>query len=150
MKNIKSILSHLFPRNSKFIEHNCFNKLVLLLPKKFKDHTLFCYKKSKTLFFVLDHPGIKMEFNYNLTLINELLNIVKKNSNECKNLNIKNIKVFVSNKKFKKFRPKKTSLSYFKEEAKGEFINCAKDKEIRNIFEDIRKNIKRLKEDSWV
>ncbi len=147
MKSVKTVLSHIFPKNSKFGEHSCFNKLISLLPKRFKDHTLFCYKKNETLFFVFDHPGIKMEFNYNLNLINELLNIMKKNSNECKNLEIKSIKSFVKNDKTKRYLYKKREFNSYKENSKGDFENFAKNQEIKEILEKIREKIKSLRDE---
>jgi len=144
MKNVKSVLSHIFPKNSKLNEHKCFNKILSLLPKKYKDHTLYCYKKNNTLFFVLNHPGIKMEFNYNLNLINELLNIAKSSVIGCKNLDIKRVKAYVSNTSLEKKERENSNLNSYKEKAEGKFENYAKNQEIKEIFEKIKGEIRKI------
>ena len=112
MKNVKSILNHIFPTSKKIEEHRCFSKILSLFPKNLKEHTIFCYKRDKTLFFVVDHPAIKMEFNYNQKLINELLNIAKKNVKECKDLDIIGYKAFISNKILQNKSPIKKNQTY--------------------------------------
>ena len=124
-------------------------KLKSLLPKHLQESILFMYKKNKTLFFVLNHPGIKMEFNYKLTLINSLLNKIKELDKNCNNLDIKDIKSFVSNKIYTKDLSEDLQESFqtiplYKERSKGEFQNLAKNHEIREILEEIRKEIKSI------
>jgi len=147
MKNVKSILNHIFPKNSKLNEHRCFNKILSLFPKILKEHTLFCYKKDETLFFVIDHPGIKMEFNYNKNLINELLNIAKNSILECKDIKIKNYKVYVSNKFIQKSEQKEKKMNFFYEKSSGKFKIFSQNEDIKKIFENIKKEIKKLKDE---
>jgi len=85
-----------------------------------------------------------MEFNYNLNLINELLNIAKNRVTECKNLDIKRVKAYVSNTSLEKKEKKNSNLSSYKEKAKGKFENHAKDQEIKEIFEKIKGEIKKI------
>lgn len=146
MKSVKYILPHLFPNNDKIIQHRCFNKLISLFPKNIREHTLFCYKKDMTLFLVFDHPGIKMEFNYNQKVINEILNLAKKKSDECKNIEINSIKAIVSNRQEKKFEKKEKSLNKYKEISSGNFKNFAANSEIKDMIEIIRKKIIEIKE----
>ncbi len=98
------------------------------------------YQKNDTLFFVLNHPGIKMEFNYKVTLIKSLLNKVKELDKKCAKLEIKEIKSFVSNKT-KLSPPPSLSIPVYHERAKGDFENLAKDEEIKKIIEKIREEI---------
>ena len=147
MKNVKSILPHIFPKIDKIHQHRCFNKIVSLLPKNLKEHTLFCYKRDRTLFIVFDHPGIKMEFNYNQKVINEILNMAKKMVNECKNVEISNIKAIVSNKNFKKIKNSNSSFNTYKETSLANFKNYAKNSEIKDLIEKIREKIIKLRED---
>ena len=140
MKNVKSILNHIFPTSKKIEEHRCFSKILSLFPKNLKEHTIFCFKRDKTLFFVIDHPAIKMEFNYNQKLINELLNIAKKNVKECKDLDITGYKAFISNKISQKKSPIKKNQTY-KEKSKGEFEVLTRNEEIKEILENIKKRI---------
>ena len=145
MKNIKSILNHTFPKNSKLDEHRCFNKILSLFPQNLKKHILFCYKRDKTLFFVLDHPAIKMEFNYNQKLINELLNLAKTKIEECKEIKFNSFKTFISNKTLPKKVETKKIDTYF-EKSNGNFSIYSENSEIRSIFEKIRDKIKEIKE----
>jgi len=147
MKTSKEIINHIVskPSMKKLSEHNCYLKLKSLLPKHLRDSILFMYRKNRTLFFVLNHPGIKMEFNYKVTLINSLLNKIKEVDKKCSDLEIENIKSFVSNRIHQNDSPsKKQTLPLYKERAKGEFKNLAKNEDIRKILEEIRKTIKNI------
>jgi len=124
----------------KITLHYCFEKIKSLLPKHLSSAILFMYQKNDTLFFVLNHPGIKMEFNYKVTLIKSLLNKVKELDKKCAKLKIKEIKSFVSNKT-KLSPPPSLSIPVYHERAKGDFENLAKDEEIKKIIEKIREEI---------
>jgi hypothetical protein len=129
MKNSKFLVKHFYSisfSSTKLKEQACFNALIKLLPASLKNHTLFCYKKGNTLFFVLDHPGLKLEFNYNQKLINELLNILKKNNSNCKEIEIEQIKAFVTNKILKEPPASSSPLNQYKEKATGNFKIYAK------------------------
>lgn len=149
MKDSYFIISHLknSPRYKKIKTQECFESIKSILPKHLKNAILFMYTKNQTLFFVLNHPGFKMEFNYNLNLIKGLLKEVKKHKSCCKELPTENIKVFVSNKIDKKNqRPNNSDIKY-KERSNAEFENPAKNKSIAAAFEQIRKTIsKKIKE----
>ena len=142
MKSSNEIISHIIsaPSMKKINSHYCFEKIKSLLPKHLSSAVLFMYQKNDTLFFVLNHPGIKMEFNYKVTLIKSLLNKVKEIDKKCANLEIKEIKSFVSNK-IKLSPPASLTIPIYKERAKGDFENLAKDEEIRKIIEQIREEI---------
>ena len=79
MKTAKDIISHLIhkPQNSKIIQKSCIDKLVSCLPPHLANAVMFTYIKNNTLFFVLNHPGLKMEFNYKHNLIKSLLKKLK-------------------------------------------------------------------------
>ncbi len=148
MKTSKDIINHIIskPSMKKISEHYCFLKLKSLLPKHLQESILFMYRKNRTLFFVLNHPGIKMEFNYKVTLINSLLNKIKHLDKKCADLDIENIKSFVSNKIYIKDLPANLQTApLYKERANGEFKNLAQNEEIRKILEEIRKEIKNIK-----
>ncbi|WP_281950449.1 hypothetical protein [Nitrosophilus kaiyonis] len=137
-------MNHIFPNTKKLNEHRCFNKILSLFPKNLKNHILFCYIKNQIIFFVTDHPAIKMEINYNKKLINELLNIAKKNFSECKELDIREFKVFVSNKIVQNKKETKPIL-YYSEKSNGDFIISTNFKELKDIFEKIKSKIKENK-----
>ena len=140
MKTAKSIIEHLkrHPRNIKVLEIACYEKLKSMLPMHLKSAILFIYKKNQTLYFVLNHPGMKMEFNYKHTLIKNLLNKLKDFDENCKDVEITEIKSFVSNKIPPKKSTKAPIQRYFVEKATGCFDNRAKNRELKMLFEDIK------------
>lgn len=142
MKTSKEIISHIInkPQNSQIIKTECINKLISFLPPHLANAIMFTYIKNRTLFFVLNHPGLKMEFNYKHNLIKSLLNKLKNIDLKCKIIEIDEIKSFVSNK----IKPPSSKIStlIYKERASGEFQNLATDEKLNKLFEEIKKVIK--------
>ncbi len=141
MKTAKSIIEHLkrHPQNSKVLEIACYEKVKALLPPHLAKAILFIYKKNHTLYFVLNHPGMKMEFNYKHTLIKNLLNKLKDFDENCKELAITEVKSFVSNKIPLKKEPETPPIKrYFTEKSTGTFENKAQNEELNAIFEEIK------------
>jgi hypothetical protein len=149
MKKANHIISHLktkpYLKNLKQID--CHNQLLSLLPKSLRDNIRFIYHKNDTLFFVLNHPGIKMEFNYKSNLIKSLLKKLIVLNPECISLKSSNIRAFVTNKiDIKEIDDSKRKKLHYKERAEGSFENSAKDKELHEIIEEIRVLIKAQKD----
>jgi len=142
MKTAKEIISHISnkPQNSQIIKTECINKLISILPKHLANAVMFTYIKNRTLFFVLNHPGLKMEFNYKHNLIKSLLNKIKDIDLNCKIIEVDEIKSFVSNK-IPTPKSQKMVLTY-KERSSGEFENLATSQELKEIFEKIKETIK--------
>ena len=141
MKTAKSIIEHLkrHPQNSKVLEIACYEKVKALLPPHLAKAILFIYKKNHTLYFVLNHPGMKMEFNYKHTLIKNLLNKLKDFDENCKELAITEVKSFVSNKIPLQKAPEVPVIKrYFTEKSTGTFENKAQNEELKAIFEEIK------------
>jgi len=140
MKTAKSIITHLkrHPRNIKVLEIACYEKVKSMLPSHLQSAILFMYKKNQTLYFVLNHPGMKMEFHYKLILIKTLLNKLKSLDENCKDLDILEVKSFVSNKIPPKVEEEKKIQRFYREKAIGTFENRAKNEEIKALFEEIR------------
>ncbi len=140
MKTAKSIIEHLkhHPQNSKVLEIACYEKVKAMLPPHLAKAVLFIYKKNQTLYFVLNHPGMKMEFNYKHSLIKNLLNKLKDFDENCKDIAITEIKSFVSNKIQAKKVIKPVIRRYYREKATGSFENKAQNEELKAIFENIR------------
>jgi hypothetical protein len=118
------------------------------MPPRFAKAIAFFYIKNNTLFGGLSHPGYKMELNYNKDLINNLLNQITIIDLECAEIfkDVKKIEFFVS-----KFHTKPPIINTnsdvkYKELAKGDFKINAKDKDIQNILEKIKDNIKSMNE----
>jgi len=150
MKKANHIISHLKtkPYLKNLQQVDCHNQLLSLLPKSLRDNTKFIYQKNDTLFFVLNHPGIKMEFNYKSNLIKSILKKLIEVNPECIFMNSSRIKAFVSNKIETKNRnnSKKRKL-YYKERADGKFKNSAKDEQLHKVMEEIRSQIIQKRED---
>ncbi len=144
MKKANQIISHLksqpYLKNLKQLD--CYNEMLLLLPKSLSKHVRFIYHKNDTLFFVLEHPSIKMEFNYKRNLIKSILNKFVEFHPECSFMANKEIKAFVTNK------PKQNYYNFltdrkvlYKERSSAKFKNFAEDKELKKLFEAIRETI---------
>jgi hypothetical protein len=140
MKSAKTIIQHMMrqPQNSKVIQMACFEKVKSMLPKHLASAVKFIYQKNNTLFFVLNHPGMKMEFHYKHTLIKTLLNKLKEIDANCKDIQITKISSFVTHDLPKKeevgIKPKR----YFREKSKADFTNHAKEEQLHKIFEAIK------------
>ncbi len=145
MKKSSNIISHLKnqPLYSKLKTVKCFEKIKSLLPPRLSNAILFVYIKNDILFFVLNHPGYKMEFNYNLNLIKGVLKELKKRESVCKDLVFKNIKAFVSNKIDLEENKNQTEKKLiYKERATGDFEIKTNNKKLKQIFQNIQDIIK--------
>ncbi|RUM67083.1 MAG: hypothetical protein DSZ06_01990 [Sulfurospirillum sp.] len=145
MKSSKSIINHLIkkPSYSKMGEKLCYQKIADALPPHISKSILFIYRKNQTLFFVLSHSGIKMEFDYKHNLIKSLLNKIKNIDKSCQNIEITTIKSFVSNKINKTVPSKRVKLRY-KERARGDFDFDIKNSNLKELFLQIKEEIKKL------
>jgi len=140
MKDSKTIISHLKknPSLKTLEQEECFDILIKLLPNSLSNFIKFIYTKNHTLFFVLKHPSAKMEFNYKHNLIKDILKKIESFHPNCKCINLKEIKAFVSNKKEAKPEIPKDATFIYEERSKGGFINETKDEELHQLFEKIR------------
>jgi hypothetical protein len=145
MKSSKSIINHLIkkPSYSKMGEKLCYQKIADALPPHISKSILFIYRKNRTLFFVLSHSGIKMEFDYKHNLIKSLLNKIKNIDKNCQNIEITAVKSFVSNKISKTAPSKRRKLRY-KERAKGDFDFDMENTHLKELFLQIKEEIKKL------
>ncbi len=144
MKSAKSIIDHIrrLPLHSKVLEIACYEKVKSMLPKHLASAVLFIYKKNHTLYFVLNHPGMKMEFHYKHSLIKTLLNKLKQLDTNCKDIEIREIKSFVSNKAPTTAIAKPVIKRYYVEKSKAVFTNRARNPELHDLFESIRETLK--------
>ena len=99
----------------------------------------FIYHKGDTLFLVLNHPGAKMEIDYRLKSIKNLLK--DELAKSCSQLLIVNIKTFVTNKPLTKETPKNTTVQTYKERSSGNFKITSSDKKIKELFQSIKDKI---------
>jgi len=144
MKDSKTIISHLkkHPSLKTLKQEECFEILIKLLPSSLSNFIKFIYTKHDTLFFVLNHPSAKMEFNYKRNLIKGLLKQIESFHPHCKCINLKEIKAFVSNKREKIEEQEIPTKIYYKERSKAQFLNTTKNSDLYALFEKIREEIK--------
>jgi len=145
MKTVKNIISHIIskPQYKKISQKRCFDKVVKLLPPHLQSAVLFTYVKNQTLFFVLNHPGLKMEFHYKVNLIKSLLKQLKSIDKECHDMqDIKEVKAFVTNKPKQKNTINKKIKQTYKELSTGKFKIITKNKNLKTLFQKIQKVIK--------
>ena len=144
MKSSHEIMAHL--KNSPSLTHlkkiESYQKLLSLLPKRLSSGVRFMYNKHTTLFFVLEHPGLKMEFNYKTDLIKGLLKQLIIQDPRCANIDASEIKSFVTNKPPLNLPPSRPAGPFYTEASMGEFKNCATSKELYERFEAIRERIR--------
>lgn len=133
---MNEILCHLKnnPEFRKINTQETIQKFIELLPLKLKKGVKFAYIKRQILFFVLTHPVYKMEFEYNKTLINDLLK-------KAHIANVQELKFFVTNRIEKKQNKTQVLLTY-KERSYGIFKNEVKNEKLHKKIEEIRKIIK--------
>jgi hypothetical protein len=143
MKPAHVILNHLknHPSFGHLKKIEGYQKLLGLLPKQMANGTRFMYNKNDTLFFVLEHPSLKMEFHYKATLIKGLLKALVAQHPQYASIDANHIKAFATNKP--PLRPEafsSTSLPYA-ERAQGHFVNLSTSDTLYSLFESIRKTI---------
>ncbi len=135
------------PSFKKLKDIECINKIKSILLPVLQKFVSFGFVKNKTLFLVLNHYGGKQEIDNNIKTIKELLK--SQNIKECLELDIQDIKTFVSHK------PEKLSKELFRfesevryyEKSNGEFnIDLLKDEKLKSLAKEIKGYIKSIKE----
>jgi len=145
MKDSKNIISHLVqqPSLKKFEQMRCYERLLALLPQSFTSMIRFVYTKNDTLFFVLNHPCAKMEFNYKRNFIKSLLKEFILHFPECTCLHVKEVQAFVSNKQEEVMALSSApSEIFYPEQSQGTFENTCEDPKLNALFEAIKATIK--------
>ncbi len=142
MKNSAQVLSHIVhqPQYKKLSQHQCINTIKTLLPPHLQTMISFAYVKHKVLYFVLNHPGAKQEFDIIIASIKTPLKLHP--PQKCQELDFEDIRAYVSHKPLpKEAEPVKETVPMYEERATGEFENPVKDPELHNIIEKIRATI---------
>jgi len=136
MKNSNQLVSHLRSQSAfaRLGTQPCINAVKELLPPRLHRFILFGYVKHNIIFFALNHPGAKQEFDNIINSIKAPLKSIP--PLPCQKLEIYDIRAFVSHKKSLKFTPHK--VISFKERAHGDFNNSLKDEGLHSIAEEIR------------
>ena len=143
MKNSAQILQFIQhrPQFSKLSKYRCIKKIQSLFSPALQKMIKFAYIKNDILFFVLNHPGAKQEFDNNIQNIKSALKFVA--PDECTDVNVTDIKAFVTNKPIKKIDLFKTdSREEYTERASGDFTIDIKDEKLNSLVRSIQKIIK--------
>ena len=100
----------------------------------------FAYIKNDTLFFVLNHPGAKQEFDNNIQSIKSALNFYA--PEECAQTPILDIKAFVTHAPSKEFKLEPKEPVRYPERATGNFEVNVKDEKLNALIKSIQTIIK--------
>lgn len=140
MKNASDIIKIIQnqPQFSKLNGFHCIKKIQSLFNLPLQRMVKFAYIKNGTLFFVLNHPGAKQEFDNNIQSIKSALKFVT--PEECKDLNIGDIKAFVThspNFQLKNPQKKNDTAPSYTERASGELEVTICDERLNKLVKSI-------------
>ncbi|WP_151899432.1 hypothetical protein MLC52_11085 [Sulfurimonas sp. NW15] len=146
MKNSSDILNSLQnkPQFSKLSQYKCIHKIQSAFSPPLQKMIKFSYIKNKILFFVLNHPGAKQEFDNSIQSIKSALKF--HTPAECENETITDIKAFVTHKPA--LHGDTTALTQprkivsYRERATGNFDIPVHDEKLRELILSIQKIIK--------
>ena len=122
MKKAHDIIQslHYQPQFQKLQTFPCIDAVLSMVKPTLQRYVAFCYIKNKTLFIVLNHNGVKQEFDNNIKMIKNLLNFQK--PEQCEGVEFQNIQTFITHKPRKKQIEKiPTTTPLYKERSCGNF-----------------------------
>ncbi|QOP41930.1 hypothetical protein [Sulfurimonas marina] len=139
MKNATDIIKIIQnqPQFSKLSHFHCIKKIQSLFNLPLQKMVKFAYIKNQTLFFVLNHPGAKQEFDNNIQSIKSALKFVT--PEECKELSINDIRAFVTHTpSFKPSKPlQKETAPQYPERASGDISVDIQDERLNKLVKSI-------------
>ena len=144
MKHSSDILSHLFlqPHFETLPRYRCFRKFLSLLKPTWRDAVAFAYMKEHTFYFVLRHPGFKMEFNYNRDLLKSLLTAFARENPSCRFMGETERIVAFAGKYYTQPRDEASTVPYYRESAEGDFDIRTQDEALKKKFSEIMEHIR--------
>jgi hypothetical protein len=137
------------PQFSKLSSYRCIDRIRHSFSPPLQKMIKFAYIKNSILFFVLNHPGAKQEFDNSIQSIKSALKFVT--PKECEAMQITDIRAFVTHTptpKREEISLQAQTIPYYKERAKGEFKICVKDEKLYNIFKSIQEIVKKNHHDT--
>jgi hypothetical protein len=142
MKNASQIINSIQnkPQFSKLSKYSCIKKISSIFTPALQKMIKFGYFKGDTLFFVLNHPAAKQEFDNNIENIKSALNLHM--PKECEKNYFKDIKAFVTHTPLKKTQYKQKTKITYKERAKGDFEINIRDEKLNTLIKSIQNIIK--------
>jgi len=141
MKNASQIINSIQckPQFSKLNRYKCIKKIQSAFAPALQKMVKFAYFKNDTLFFILNHPAGKQEFDNNIQNIKSALNLIK--PIECRGILVKDIKAFVTHTPNKKITTV-IKKQIYKERATGEIEVDIKDVKLNQLAQSIQNIIK--------
>ena len=121
MKNANQILKNIQnkPQFSRLSSYKCVDRIKSIFTPALQKMIKFAYIKNNTLFFVLNHPGAKQEFDNNIQSIKSALNFYT--PEECEETSILDIKAFVTHTPQKEFKLEPKEPVRYPERSTGNF-----------------------------
>jgi hypothetical protein len=142
MKNASQIIDIIQnkPQFSKLSKVTCMKKIQSLFTEPVQRMINFAYFKQDTLFFVFNHPAGKQEFDNSIQNIKSALKFHA--PDECRDIDVSDIKAFVTHTP--KTKPKKTKVikQNYKERSSGNFEIHIDDEKLNSLVKSIRDIIK--------
>lgn len=141
MKNSTQILSHLRhrPQFSRLSHYACIQSVQRLFSPHLQKMIRFGYIRNNTLFFVLDHPGAKQEFD---TIIDSIKTPLKSYPPPaCSGSSFNDIRAFVTHRRPLQPVQSVSSRLEYTERSSGTFSNPVSDQRLHDIIESIRHTI---------
>ncbi len=145
MKNASQIIKSIQnkPQFSKLSKYKCIKKIQSIFTPALQKMIKFAYIKNDTLFFVLNHPAGKQEFDNNIQSIKSALNFVR--PQECSETVIDDIKAFVTHTPNKKLQTIEKKELRYKERSSGDFSVNIQNSKLNSLVKSIREIIKAKK-----
>ena len=145
MKNASQIINIIQnkPQFSKLSRYKCIQRVQSIFVPALQRMIKFAYIKNDILYFVLNHPAAKQEFDNNIQNIKSALNF--HTPEECSQTLLKDIKAFVTHTPNKEHIVVKKENLRYQERASGDFIINIKDEKLNMLVKSIQNIIKSKK-----
>ncbi|MEN8302593.1 MAG: hypothetical protein ABFQ64_00810 [Campylobacterota bacterium] len=142
MKNASQIISSIQnkPQFSKLSRFACIKRIESIFVPALQRMIKFAYIKNETLYFVLNHPAGKQEFDNNIQNIKIALNF--HTPEECSETLIRDIKAFVTHTPKATIKTQPKQRQKYAERASGNFKINIKDEKLNSLIKSIQDIIK--------
>ena len=142
MKNASQIINSIQnkPQFSKLSRFACIKRIESIFVPALQRMIKFAYIKNETLYFVLNHPAGKQEFDNNIQNIKSALNF--HTPEECSETLIRDIKAFVTHTPKVTIKTEPKQIQKYTERATGNFDIDIKDEKLNSLVKSIQDIIK--------
>jgi len=142
MKNASQIINSIQnkPQFSKLSRYKCIKRIESIFVPALRRMIKFSYIKNETLFFVLNHPAGKQEFDNNIQNIKSALKFHA--PEECSDTLIRDIKAFVTHTPQSKPVTQVQKVYKYQERATGDFDIKIHDEKLNALVRSIQNIIK--------